>query len=362
MSTIADRETNLEVAPRISVVIPARNEEHHLLGSLAAVWQALRRVGGGEVLVVDGMSSDRTRHIAEEFARDHAGVRVIENPARTTPAAFNIGIRAARGTLISIVSAHCIVGIDFFKAGVQRIDEGRADIVGGPILAESGSPGILSWLLSQIVSHPFGVGNSKFRISSSPGYVDAVPFAIYKAEVFHHLGLFNLALKRNQDTEFFGRVDRARLQVFLDPGMTAVYLARGTLWGLLRQGFLNAYWNVLVWSITPAAFRWRHLIPCLFAVGLLLTAIVGFWAPLFHTALAAGLALYWAVATVASIQIVARSRRVAGMLLPPLFLLYHFFYGCGTLAGIRHLFARGGYARGTSSDPPPEELSTGRSE
>jgi len=356
MGNIAEWGPNLNVAPRISVVIPAREEERHLLASLDAVHESLRRVGGGEILVVDGMSRDRTRAIAEQFAQRQVGVRVLENPSQTTPAAFNIGIRAAKGSLIAIVSAHSLVGPEFFEAGVSRIDSGDADIVGGPISAEPGAPGVLPQLLSLIVRHPFGVGNSKFRISRSAGYVDAVPFAIYDAEVFRRLGLFHEALVRNQDTEFFGRVRAARLRVFLEPRMASVYLARATIPGLVRQGFLNAYWNVLVWRLTPAAFRWRHLIPGLFAMGVVALAVAGVWSPAAHAVLLGGLAAYGVMATLATLHIVARTRQIACLMLPPLFLLYHFCYGIGTLAGLRHLVAkeRGPGTAPMSSNESPE--------
>ncbi len=346
MGRIAGSRPNQNANCRISVVIPARDEERHLLGALEAVHQALGRVGGGEIILVDGMSDDGTRAIAEEFARSHSGVRVLENPDRTTPAAFNIGIRAAAGSLIAIVSAHSLVGTAFFEAGVRRIDGGEVDIVGGPITAEPGEPGTVARLLSLIVRHPFGVGNSRFRVSNAAGYVDAVPFAIYKADVFDRLGLFHEALVRNQDTEFFGRVHAARLRVFLEPAMASVYLARATIGGLIRQGFLNARWNVLVWRLTPAAFRWRHLVPGLFTIGVVLTAVVGIESPLARSLLLGGLTAYGALALMAAVHICWRTRWLPSLLLPPLFLLYHFCYGCGTVAGLRLLVGKSHDSRG----------------
>ena len=340
------------VAPRISVVIPARDEVRHVLVSLAAVHEALDRVGGGEILVIDGMSTDGTRELVEGFAREHPGTRLLDNPARTTPAAFNIGICSARGALIAIVSAHSIVGGNFFESGLTTLDSVAADIVGGPISAEPGAPGVLPWLLSMVVRHPFGVGNSQFRISSSPSYVDAVPFAVFPVGVFHKLGLFNESLPRNQDTEFFGRVRTARLRVFLDPGMSSVYIARSTIAGLLRQGFLNAYWNVLVWCLNPAAFRWRHLIPGLFAIVLITTIVAGVWLPMLHSILWLCLAGYLSVAVVASIHVAAQARRVSGLILPPFFFLYHFSYGCGTIVGLRHVLEVALRGRAAWRPPP----------
>lgn len=327
--------------PRLSVVIPARNEAAFLGACLESVLDGLAPLGGdAEVLVVDGESTDATARIAAEYAARRPPVRLLRNPRRITPAAFNLGIEAARAARIAILSAHCRVAPDFFTAALARLDTSCAEVVGGPVTTEPGGDGTIAWLMAQIVSHPFGVGNSRFRISTTPGYVDAVPFAIFEREVFDRVGRFDLALPRNQDTEFFGRVARAGLRVFLDPTVRSVYRARPTLRALLRQGFGNAYWNVRVWRMTPRAFQPRHLIPGLFALcvyaalALLLLPRGPGWPAalvLIPYALAAG---------AAACHIALRRRRWVALSLPPLFFLYHLVYGTGTLAGLRFLGRR----------------------
>ena len=119
--------------------------------------------------------------------------------------------------------------------------------------------------------------------------------------------------------------------------METVYYARGTLPGLLSQGFRNAYWNVLVWRGRPAAFQWRHLIPGLFTGGILAGTLLGLVFPPAGLLLLAALGLYALLAVAASVHIARRSGRWVALVLPPLFLLYHFCYGAGSLAGLRHL-------------------------
>lgn len=335
-------------APAVTVVVPVLDERHALDRSLGAVVAACGQLGAPcEVLVVDGGSTDGSRDVAAAWAARHPYVRVVDNPRRTTPHAFNIGIRAAAAPRIAIVSGHSLVAPDFLRAAVARLDAGVAEIVGGPIVTAAGRAGRLAWLLAQVVSHPFGVGNSRFRVARASSYVDAVPFAVFERRVFEQVGLFSPELPRNQDTEFFGRVAAAGLRVLLSVDVRSTYLARATFGGLLRQGFRNAYWNVLVWRRTPHAFRWRHAIPGLFTasvVGLALLAVVS---PAARALLAVEAVVYLAAAMAAALHIAARTRRVLACALPPIFFLYHLTYGAGTLAGVRWL------VRAARPDPVP---------
>jgi glycosyltransferase involved in cell wall biosynthesis len=325
--------------PRVSVVIPARNEAAHLAECLASVRAALSRIGGGEVLIVDGRSTDATRSIAETASAGMPGWRLIDNPDRITSYAFNLGIAAARAPYIAIVGAHSLVGPAFFEEGCRALDADRADIVGGPVETRPGRPGLIGWLLAQVVSHPFGVGNSRFRTSTAEGYVDAVPFALFRREVFATVGTFDPAFVRNQDTDFFGRAGRAGIRVLQTPAVQSVYFARGTVAGLLSQGFRSAYWNVLVWRRNPAAFRWRHAIPGLFTIGVLgALALLALWPPAGRLLLTTIFVPYALLATLAAGHRAWQADRPLALALPPFFLSYHLAYGLGSIAGLRWLW------------------------
>lgn len=101
--------------PRISVAIPAYNEERllpRLLDSLAA---ARARYRGDpeaiEVVVGDNASTDATAAIAER-----GGARVVPVERRAIAAARNGGGRAARGTVLCFVDADSMVHPEVFNA------------------------------------------------------------------------------------------------------------------------------------------------------------------------------------------------------------------------------------------------------
>ncbi len=89
---------------RLSLVIPAHNEEERLEPTLAAYWGEFSREA--EIIVAVNGSKDRTAAIARSYARDHAGVRVIEIPeAIGKGGAVKAGFRAASGDWVGFVDA-----------------------------------------------------------------------------------------------------------------------------------------------------------------------------------------------------------------------------------------------------------------
>lgn len=88
--------------PFLSVVVPAYNEAANLQhGSLELVTGYLaKQTYAWEVIVVDDGSEDQTLALAEGFAREHAGVRVIRNPHRGKAFTVATGLRAGQGQIV----------------------------------------------------------------------------------------------------------------------------------------------------------------------------------------------------------------------------------------------------------------------
>lgn len=109
--------------PRISVVVPALNEERLVERTLRCFPPEMRRKLGIELIVSDGGSSDRT----VEIARKHAdAVAVHAEPRRQTIAeGRNRGAERARGDLLVFINADTIPrSPEKFLERLARIAEG----------------------------------------------------------------------------------------------------------------------------------------------------------------------------------------------------------------------------------------------
>jgi len=316
--------------PLVSLVIATRNEARYLpalLDSLAASEYPVERL---EVLIVDGESTDGTREVAQGYLPRLPGLRVIANPQRITPAAFNRGIEASHGDYVGLVSGHSTLGPSYVAETVAAFERlgADADCVGGTY-ANVGE-GFWGEVIAQLISSPAVVGDAKFRFSQQEQRVDTVT-GTYRREVFDRIGLYDERLLRNQDNEFNARLRRAGGKIFLVPRIRMAYQVRGTLRGALTQFFRNGKWTIYTQLLHPYAMSPRHFVPLGFVVGgagviALAVALRNPWVALVPAA------LYGAVVLRGASGHGFSPRQLgAAVVAQP---LLHLAYGIGSLVGI----------------------------
>jgi len=94
--------------PTISIIVPCRNERGWIGPMLESI--LAQDLGGRvwEAIIADGMSTDGTREILNEFSLRNPKVRVIDNPPRTTPSALNLAIQQSSGKVIVRMDVHTV--------------------------------------------------------------------------------------------------------------------------------------------------------------------------------------------------------------------------------------------------------------
>jgi glycosyltransferase involved in cell wall biosynthesis len=324
---------SLPPEPRVSIVIPALNEERYIGACLESVAAQDYPAGLIEVVVADGGSSDHTRDIVTAFAA-RSGVRteLVDNPARATAHGLNAGVARARGDVIIILGAHASIPPTFVSANVAALRETGAAASGGPI--ETVGEGDVADAIAAAVSHPFGVGDARFRYASTAGFVDTIAFAAYRRECFDAIGGFDTNRDKAEDDFFNYEVRKAGGRLYLTPTVWSTYYARSTFPSLARQylGYGRAKGRAMV--AAPGSLQPRHLAPAAMVVaGGCLGVMAPRW-PATRWMLAACAAVYAVAASLAAQRATARRNRPR---LAPLtfaaFPVVHFAYGLGTLRG-----------------------------
>jgi cellulose synthase/poly-beta-1,6-N-acetylglucosamine synthase-like glycosyltransferase len=124
--------------PLISVVIPAYNEEENIERCLKSVLSS--KYERLEIIVVNDGSDDRTREIVENKFSE---VKLISVPRSGRSRAVNVGIESAKGEIILLTDADCVMKDDWGPKLVRHFSDPRVGAVTGPTLSLSHSGNIL---------------------------------------------------------------------------------------------------------------------------------------------------------------------------------------------------------------------------
>jgi len=338
----------------VTVILPCRNEAQHIAACLDSIIASAHPAERLEVLVVDGMSTDGTRALVEQYTTKHPRIRLLDNPQRIVPTALNIGIRATTGEVIVRMDGHVVYPPEYIPRLVGALLESGADNVGGCMITLPADGTAVSQAIAIAMSHPFGVGNAHFRIGAREARdVDTVPFGCFRRDVFERIGLFDEELVRNQDDEFNHRIIRHGGHVRLIPDVRCYYYARGSLRQAARMFYQYGAFKPLVARKVGRIMTVRQLVPALFVTALFGAILGAFvWPP---AALAgAAIAAVYASCVVACAVPVARSHSLrCALALAAALPVVHLSYGFGFLRGLRD----GLFGRGPWRDPAAVPLS-----
>jgi len=339
----------------VSIVIPCRNEEKFIGKCIDSIIANDFPKDELEVIVVDGMSEDRTREIVHQYSAKYPFIKLSDNHKRIVPSGLNIGIQVAAGEIIMRMDAHNEYAKDYIRKCVFYLDKYNADNVGGIWITNPGKETTVAKSIALALSHPFGVGNAHYRIGTKePRYVDTVPFGCYKREIFDKIGFFDEELIRNQDDEFNLRLIKQGGKILLVPEIISNYYARDSLSKLWNMYFQYGYFKPLVMRKIGRIFTWRQMIPLIFVSGLLASGLLSFIFPLFLYVFAGILFSYIFINVGLSTYITIKYAKEALflMILPLTFSIIHFAYGFGYLKGLLRFVLLSKYMQKEISDLP----------
>jgi glycosyltransferase involved in cell wall biosynthesis len=315
---------------KISIVIPCYNEEEYIAILLDSIVAQTFDINQIEVWVVDGFSTDKTREILDEYTKQYSKIRLIDNPAKYTPQALNLGIKASDADFVMILGAHSVLDADYVQKALVFLKTNKEiDCLGG--LLENEYQNSESQNIGLAMSSSFGVGNAYFRTGLKSGYVDTVAFGIYKKEVFDKIGYFDEDLVRNQDDEFNYRLIKNGLKIYLLTDLRAKYFVRASFAKVYKQFYQYGYWKVYVNKKHGSVTTLRQLIPFFFVMFLFSGVVLPFWGAFVYLWLPI-LFLYLILAFVYAFKKIKQFKN--GFQLVRSFITIHYAYGYGYFRGI----------------------------
>ena len=332
-----------KVMTKISVIVPCFNEQETIKLLLNSIYEQDFDIDDIEVIIADGYSTDSTRQRIEEFQVLHPNlaITVIDNPKRNIPAGLNRAILASSGEIIIRLDAHSVPKKDYILRCVESLTSGKGDNVGGLWLIKPSGNDWQARAIAIAASHPLGVGDARYRISSKPQYVKTVPFGSFYRDLFEKIGLYDETLLTNEDYELNARIIASGGKIWFDPEIKSIYYSRSSIKELAKQYWRYGFWKERMLIRYPETLRWRQALPPLFVISVFLLFLLGFWFSSLHLLLALELFVYFSVLFIVSLKEASKTKTSSLLFgLPLAITTMHFFWGSGFIWGLVTNFVR----------------------
>lgn len=332
--TAPKRTTGLarESLPFVSVIVPARNEAPFIRGTLEQLLAQDYPPDRFEVIVADGQSTDATRLIVRDLQRQHANLRLVNNPKRLSSAGRNRAIQAAQGDILVVVDGHCeLDGTDWLQQLAQAFERSGADCIGRPQPLDVSNCTSVQRAIAAARASRLGHHPDSYIYSAGEQFVKPQSVAVaYRRSVFQTVGLFDESFDACEDVEFNQRVDQAGLNCFFTPAARVRYFPRASLFGLFRQMVRYGRGRIRLLRKHPETFTLPSFVPALFLIGLIAgagLACVSGWLGLIY---AATLGLYGTLVGFTSLGLACKERDMRLLAwLPLVFAAIHLGAGTG---------------------------------
>lgn len=179
---------------KVSIIVPAFNEERLLAESLARIRQATQAFADAgwtcELIVCDNNSTDRTGEIARA-----AGARVVFEPVNQIARARNAGASVAAGEWLVFVDADSYPDVGLFRDVVDAIRTGRYAAGGATVRIDTPHPvarAVVAW----------------WNLTSRIARWAAGSFIFCEAATFRRIGGFGQEWFAGEEIDLFRRLKR----------------------------------------------------------------------------------------------------------------------------------------------------------
>lgn len=318
----------------LSVIVPIYQEEKYISKCIDSMLSQDYPKDDLEIILVDGMSKDRTREIVATYTAKYPFIRMIDNPERIAPCAMNRGIKEAKGDVIIRLDAHVYYPKNYFSLLVEKLNElPGAENVGALCNTLPVNDSITAQSIAAVLSSSFGMGNSHFRVGADKEMeVDTVPFGCFHRSIFDKVGLYDEELVRNQDDELNARIIKAGGKIYLIPQLVCEYYARDTAKKVYKMFYQYGVFKPLVNKKLGSPATVRQFFPLLFVLGLLVGPVVCLFLPVLWWAYFAVIMLWFILATSFSLKDSKNLKRILTQ--NWIYFVVHFGYGWGYIVGI----------------------------
>jgi len=125
---------NFELSTKVSIIIPARNEEENILNCLSSLYKQTYLLDNYEIIVVNDHSADRTAEFVEKLDIPNLKLVSLSQSQSGKKKAIAEGVFQASGKLIITTDADCEMGEKWLSAIVSFYEKHKSKMIIAPVL------------------------------------------------------------------------------------------------------------------------------------------------------------------------------------------------------------------------------------
>ena len=227
--------------PRVTLVIPAYDEEEVIERKVANARELDYPAGLLEIVVASDGSSDRTAELAREAGAD----RVLELPRGGKVAALNLAVKEAQGGILAFSDANSYWRPDALRRLIARFADGRVGYACGQVRFSGGEGGNQEGLYWRYEMAVRSMETRLAGITAGNGAIYAVRREAY----------IELDPSRGQDIGFPFELTKRGWRAVYEPGAVAEEKMAPTVEGEFRRK------RRMMWGLWDVMLKWGMLDP-----------------------------------------------------------------------------------------------------
>jgi len=225
---------------RVSVVIPAYNDERTIGETVA---HSLSQTKGSlqvEVIVVDDGSTDETAAVAES-----AGATVIRQQNAGPAAARNRGWQSATGRFICFTDSDCIPTAGWLENLLDGFTDSQVGAVAGSYEIANPSSWLARWVQQEVMA----------RHKRMPSFIRA--FGSYNVAIPRHVlqatGGFDPVYRRasGEDNDLSYRIIKKGWRIAFRPQARVAHFHPEKLWRYFMEQYRHGFWRAKLYKAHP---------------------------------------------------------------------------------------------------------------
>lgn len=326
----------------IDIIVGVKNEEKYIERCIRSLQS--QTITDINILVVDGLSVDRTPELVREIGEKDPRVRLFKNPHEIISSGRNIGLEASDAEYVAYLDGHCYVDPDWLETLYISFQtyENKCKLAGvGSTYSSPHDDSIFGKMIAYSLQTFFGGFGTAYSADNEIVEEETVAFALYPRSILQKEQItYDETMTQCEDTDFNYQLIKEGYHLLKHPQALVHQYRRSNPQQFFQQMVNYGEGRARFTRKYPQTMHWYHLIPLitivypiLFLVILILFLNGSVELNLLLIVLSPIL-IYIAIDVIYAIIITKKISNWKGIYSILIFPLEHFGYGMGYFKGL----------------------------